>query len=86
MGLEKIDCGAHAFEIHVIHRFVYSSDDGGHISCYLPHRNGGFYSACDGVYAAGESQQVESFRFLPDGIGGVYTGSVVVAFLECLVG
>lgn len=77
--------GTHAFKVHALHCFIHSSNNRCHVSCHLPHRDGCFYSACDGVYATGQSQEIQRFRLLPDGIGGVYPGSFVVALLQRLV-
>jgi hypothetical protein len=77
----EVVMGAHAFEVHALHRFVHSSNHRRHIPSHLPHRYGRFYSARDGVYATGQSQQVQIFRLLANSIGGVYPGSFVVALL-----
>jgi hypothetical protein len=76
--------GTHALEVHRFHRFVHAFDDARHVPCHLSHCRGRLDSACDGVDAACEAEQVQRFALFADRIGGVYPRAVVVALLECL--
>lgn len=74
----------HPFEVHALHRLVHATDDRRHVAGHRPHRHRRLNPACDGIYPARQSEEVQRFTLLPDRIRGVDASPVVVALLERL--
>lgn len=70
---------SHLFQIHALHRLIHTPHHIRHAAGHTPHGNSSLDSRAHGIDSAGESEKLQVFVFLPNGVAGVYFGDVVVA-------
>ena len=77
--------GTNLLQIHSLHSLIHPFDYIHHAARHLAHRDRCLYSARHRIDPASQSQQIQSFILLADGVLGVDLCDVVVSLLDSLI-
>jgi hypothetical protein len=72
------------FEIHGFHSMIHALDHFRHASCHLPHRDGCLYTRTDGIDAGRQTEEIQAFVLLADGILSIDFGDIGMILLDGL--